>query len=532
MRSIFVRLLLSFFITILLTGLISGLVMFSLSRRSVDSFRHTFQRQLQQNIARSVVLMGQAAYVMRQYQGEPAFSRYIDEIGVSMRTQLFLRIGATLLPTHPELEGDILDRLQSADLDRQPYIEDDGRQLIVAQRLRSSEGTDYVVIGLHRLGPPPGTEGFRPPPLGMEGLGPPPGMGGPHPPPGPSDKPLLPPRPPSEAERPFLWSFLGRDKEVRLFIFLPVAGIICYLLARSFSAPLAHLRRISRQIAAGDLAARIGTSLGKPGNEIGDLARDFDHMAERMESLVNGQKRLLLDISHELRSPLARLNLALELAKKRFNADEDAHLARIGRESERLNALIGQLLALTRSEAFVIDEDTPSFSLQELLVEIVEDVDFEMREKSRGVRLETKAPLSVFGSRELLRQAIENVVRNGAYYTLPGTLVQVGMGSAREAGKSWVTIRVRDYGPGVPAEKIAQLTEPFFRVAEARERNSGGTGLGLAIAQQVVRQHGGCLSFHNSPAHDGLIVDIRLPLERPAHEGVRNRARKSSITFS
>lgn len=524
MRSIFVRLLLSFFLTILLTGLISGLVMFSLSRRSVDSFRHTFQRQLQQNIARSVVLMGQAAYVMRQYQGDGAFVRYIDEIDDSMRTQLFLRIGSALLPARPELDGDIVERLQRADLDHQPYIEDDGHQLIVAQRLRSSEGVDYVVIGLHRLGPPPGLEGF----------GPPPGFNGPRPPPREltDNRPMPLPRPAVEPERPFLWSFLGRDKEVRLFVFLPVAGVICYLLARSFTAPLTHLRRISRQIAAGDLTARIGTSLGKPGNEIGDLARDFDHMAERMEGLVNGQKRLLLDISHELRSPLARLNLALELAKNRFNAEEDPHLARIGRESERLNALIGQLLSLTRSEGFVIDGETPQFPLDALIVEVIGDVDFETRGRGRGVEMRAVAPLVVVGSRELLRQAIENVVRNGAYYTPVNTRVEVELFSACEHGASWAVIRVCDHGPGVPEEKISQLTEPFFRVAEARERNSGGTGLGLAIAQQVVHQHGGSLRFQNNPEGAGLIVDIRLPLVSPPTESCRQNEQNTSITFS
>jgi two-component system sensor histidine kinase CpxA len=523
MRSIFVRLLLSFFLTILLTGLISGLVMFSLSRRSVDSFRHTFQRQLQQNIARSVVLMGQAAYVMRQYQGDGAFVRYVDEIDDSMRTQLFLRIGSALLPARPELDGDILDRLQRADLDHQPYIEDDGRQLIVAQRLRSSDGTAYVVIGLHRIGPPPG----------MDGPGAPPGFNGPRPPPrGLPDKPMPPPRPAAEPERSFLWSLLGRDKEVRLFVFLPVAGIICYLLARTFTAPLAHLRRISRQIAAGDLTARIGTSLGKPGNEIGDLARDFDHMAERMEGLVNGQKRLLLDISHELRSPLARLNLALELAKNRFNAEEDPHLARIGRESERLNALIGQLLSLTRSEGFVINGETPQLPLDALIVEVIGDVDFETRGRGCGVEMRAVAPLVVVGSRELLRQAIENVVRNGAYYTPVNTRVQVELFSACEHGASWAVIRVCDHGPGVPEEKISQLTEPFFRVAEARERNSGGTGLGLAIAQQVVQQHGGSLHFQNNSEGAGLIVDIRLPLVNPPAESSRQNEENASITFS
>ena len=491
MRTIFFRLLLSFSLTILLTGLISGLVMFSTSRRSVDSFRHTFLRQLQHNIARSVVLMGQAAYVMRQYRGEQAFTTYIEDIRSSMRTQLYLRIDDALHPSTPPLAPDILRKVETTDLNSQTLIEEEDRLLIVAQRMQSPEGKEYLVIGLHRLGPPPGMD--RPPPEGFTGK-------------------RFPPPPPMEPGHS-LWSFWGKDKGVRLLVFLLVAGVICYLLARSFSSPLARLRRITRQIADGDLSARIGTSLGKPGNEIGDLACDFDHMADRMQAMIIGQKRLLQDISHELRSPLARLNIALELAKKRFHADNDDILVRIGRESERLDALIGQLLALTRSEAFVIDRETPSVALPDLLQEIAEDVRFEISHQGKGVRLKEMEPLAVVGSRELLRQAIENVVRNGAYYTHAGTAVEIGLTRTSDHGAAtWAVIVVRDHGPGVPEDKIVHLEEPFFRVAEARERNSGGNGLGLAIAHQVVRQHGGAIVIYNSEDRDGLIVQIRLPL--------------------
>ena len=187
----------------------------------------------------------------------------------------------TQLP--PPLEPNILKELRQTDLERQSYIHDNGRELIVAKELHSLQGAPYQVIGVHRMGPPPGIK-MPPPPQDRRG--------GPMPP------------PPQFEQQQGILVFLIGDKWVRLLVFLPVAGIICYLLARSFSAPLARLRRTSRQIAAGDLSARIGTSLDKPGNEIGDLARDFDHMAERMEGLVTGQKRLLSDISHELRSPL------------------------------------------------------------------------------------------------------------------------------------------------------------------------------------------------------------------------------------
>jgi two-component system sensor histidine kinase CpxA len=493
MRTIFFRLLLSFALTILLTGVISGLVMFSISRNSVQSFRDTFLRQLQHNIARSVVLMGQAAYVMRQYRGDQAFTTYIEDIQSSMHTRLYLHIDNTFLPSQPPLAWDIVQKVQATDLDNQLFIEEENHRLIVAKRLHSPEGKAYVVIGLHRLGPPPGME--RQPPKGFP------------------DKGFPPQPPPLGAERSLPWFFWGRDKWVPLLVFLTVAGVICYLLARSFSSPLARLRRITRQIADGDFSARIGTSLGKPGNEIGDLAYDFDHMADRLQGLIIGQKRLLQDISHELRSPLARLNIALELAKNRFHADNDDILVRIGRESERLDALIGQLLTLTRSEAFVIDRETPQVALPDLLQEIAEDVQFEIGHQGKGVVLGQMEPLTVLGSRELLRQAIENVVRNGAYYTRSGSTVEIGLTSTCDHGApSWAIIRVRDHGPGVPEDKIAQLKEPFFRVAEARDRNSGGTGLGLAIAHQVVQQHGGSIAIRNIEDRDGLIVEIRLPL--------------------
>lgn len=489
MRSIFFRLLVSFSLTILLAGLISGLIMFSFSRRSVDSFRRDFQQQMQNSIARAMALMGQAAFVMRQHRGDQAFVDYVQEIQDATRTRLYLGVEGAILPKEPALDPDIARLAASAG--KQPTIKDDGRQVVIIQRLETPEGQAYTVIGLHQLGPPPGMEKMLPPPpRGDRDFRPPPGQEG------------------------FFTPF-GRVQELRFLVFLPVAGIICYLLARSFSAPLARLRTISRQIAAGDLSARVETSLGKPGNEIGDLARDFDHMAERMEGLVNGQKRLRLDISHELRSPLARLNLALELAKKRFHAEEDGNFARISRESERLNTLIGQLLALTRSEAKSVDANSPPVPLADLVLEIAEDVDFETRNQGKGVVVGNLEPATVLGSRELLRQAIENIVRNGAYYTRPGSRVEISLIAAAGApGNPEAVIRVRDFGPGVPEDKLPNLTESFFRVAEARDRNSGGAGLGLAIAHQAVQQHGGSLSFANAPNRDGLIVEIRLPLLR------------------
>lgn len=492
MRSIFFRLLLAFTLILLLAGLISSLIMLSFSRQSADSFRRDFLQQLQSGMARSMVLMGQAAYVMHRYRGASAFEAYVKEIDATQRTRLYLGIDNTIVPEEPALEPDLLAKIASMGANDPPIIEEDGRELIVIQRLVAPEGQPYTMIGRHRLGPPPGMDKRLPP--------------------GERLRDGFPPPPPKQEG---LFTPLGRQQELRLLVFLPIAGVICYLLARSFSAPLARLRAISRQIAAGDLSARVGASLGKPGNEIGDLARDFDHMAERMEGLVNGQKRLLLDISHELRSPLARLNLALELAKKRL-PQEDGALAIIGRESERLNELIGQLLTLSRTDMLAPNEEASPVYLADLLLEIAEDVDFETRGQGKGVMMLAVAPAVVAGSRELLRQAIENIVRNGAHYTHPGSRVEIALSLIDRSGQGQALVRVRDHGPGVPEDKLPHLTEPFYRVAEARDRTSGGVGLGLAIARQAILQHGGSLRFANAPDRDGLVVEIELPvLEQP-----------------
>ncbi len=502
MRSIFSKLFLSFSLIILLSGLISALVFFSFSRRSVESVRHDFLRQIQTNIARSVVLMGQAAYVMQQHRGKAAFEEYIREIQSSMRTQLYLCANDTVMPEDKHPDQIISKLAASANTNDQPTIQDTGNELIIVQRLFTPEGQPYVVVGLHQLKPPPGWDGEQPPP---EGPGP---RFPPHPrPEGPG--PGFPP-PPGKGDFFSFWN----GPEFHTFILLLIAGVVCFKLAKSFSAPLAQLRMTSRQIAGGNLAARVGNDLGKPGSEIGDLARDFDHMAERMEWLVNAQKRLLLDISHELRSPLTRLNLALELAKIHFQTDNDENLKRIARESERLNNLIGQLLTLARNEGFTIDAKATPVCLADLVLEIANDVNFENRNRTKEVKIIASEAVSVTGSKELLRQAIENIVRNGAYYTRPDSQVEVSLFARKggETGKHIAVIRVRDHGPGVPEEKLPHILEPFFRVAEARDRNSGGTGLGLAIAHQAVQQHSGSLHLFNSSDRDGLIVEINLPL--------------------
>ncbi|WP_298038590.1 ATP-binding protein [uncultured Desulfuromonas sp.] len=292
----------------------------------------------------------------------------------------------------------------------------------------------------------------------------------------------------------------------RLLITFVIAGIICYLLARSLTAPIAKLRRATRRFAAGDLATRVqGTIKGK--DEIGALAGDFDLMAERIEDLVGSQQRLLRDISHELRSPLARLAVSLELARQRSGAEAQSDLARIEREAERLNEMIGQLLSLNLLEGKAEPAKKTEVDLGPLVRSIVEDADFEARNRNRSVVLRQADPVVLQGSPELLHRAIENVVRNAVHYTAEATAVEVYV---HHRENEPIAIRIRDHGPGVPEASLEKIFHPFYRVAEARDRQSGGTGIGLAIAERAVRLHGGTIRARN-PEDGGLELEILLP---------------------
>lgn len=304
---------------------------------------------------------------------------------------------------------------------------------------------------------------------------------------------------------------LRRPRVIALPLLLAalVSALVSILLARYLTAPLERLRHATEAYAAGDLGQRVAPSLGTRRDEIADLARAFDRMAQRLQQLMAAQKQLLRDVSHELRSPLARLQAALGLARQRVGGRADTELERIERETERLNDLIGQLLSLARLESAVSLSEREPIDLPELLASIVADADFEARAKGCRVEITGSVPAVIHGNAELLHSAIENVVRNAVRHTQDGTGVEILL--AREAGgRGGVAITVRDQGPGVPAAALPHLFEPFVRVAEARERATGGYGLGLAIADRAVRLHGGEISAQNA-ADGGLAVVISLP---------------------
>lgn len=298
---------------------------------------------------------------------------------------------------------------------------------------------------------------------------------------------------------------------LRVLAALLTAGALCYMLARYIVSPVVKLRAVTRQVSGGDLSARVGPLLGKRRDELGAMGRDFDMMAAQIESLMSAQQRLLRDISHELRSPLARLGVAVDLLRKRTGPEAAAHLARIERESARLNEMIGQLLTLSRWEAGALSVQRETLNLAELVREVVEDADFEARSQNRSVEIVECEECETTGTRPLLRSAVENVARNAVRHAPEGTTIRVSLECRRDDGGGEAILSIRDEGPGVPEAALSEIFRPFYRVDASRTRETGGTGLGLAITERAVRLHGGSVTAANLPG-GGFTVEIRLPL--------------------
>jgi len=289
-------------------------------------------------------------------------------------------------------------------------------------------------------------------------------------------------------------------------LFGTAGGIFCYLIVRYLTKPLNRLSDAAASIAEGRLETRVDPSLKNRWDEIAGLARNFDRMAEQIETLVTGQRRLLADVSHELRSPLSRLIVALSLVKQDTGPETLENLERIELEARRIDKLIGQLLALTRIDSGA-DRGAPAlFDLTNLVQEVAADGNFEARARNRGVVIEHAAQFTVLGFEELLRSAIENVVRNAIRHTAEGTAVEISM----ESNKSSALLQVRDHGPGVPETMLQDIFLPFRRIAN-EDGDTEGAGLGLAIAKRAVDVHQGTIRAANAVG-GGLIVEIALPI--------------------
>jgi len=277
--------------------------------------------------------------------------------------------------------------------------------------------------------------------------------------------------------------------------------LLCYAFAYHLTSPVRRLRSVVDCFGRGDFSARAPANRK---DELGELARSFNQMAGRIQTLLSAERRLLLDISHELRSPLARLGVAVELA--RSGQDREHMLDRIQKEADRLNELVSELLQVTRVEADPSAQKTDPVHLDELLADLVYDSLLEAKAKDCTLLLKSPASAVVSGDEELIRRALENVIRNAIRYAPRNTSVEIELAKRHDAA----IVTVRDYGPGVPDEALTRIFDPFYRVDSDRNRASGGLGLGLAIARRSVQLHKGNLSAQN--AHPGLLVTMEFPL--------------------
>jgi len=299
---------------------------------------------------------------------------------------------------------------------------------------------------------------------------------------------------------------LGKSRPWLLFpYYLLVAGVIVllyWLAAVGLVLPIRKVSRSAESFGRGDLTARVTT---RRQDELGDLARSFNKMADRLENLITSERRLLQDVSHELRSPLARLKLATKLA--RTSSDPQAALDRIERDLDRMTSLMSDIVEITRLEADPSPLELTDLSLDLLIDSIVEDCRIEAETHRCSIAASGGVRHPIRGNEELLRRAIENVVRNAIRYSPQGALVEIFTSEDSGVAK----IEVRDHGPGVPPELCARLFEPFFRVEKARDTLRGGTGLGLSIASRAIQLHRGTITATN--ADPGLQVTMSLPLQ-------------------
>jgi len=292
-----------------------------------------------------------------------------------------------------------------------------------------------------------------------------------------------------------IWNFLP------FYLLVPLAVcLLAWLLAVNIATPLRRMARVVERFGHGDLTVRMRSFQR---DEIGGVARAFDSMADRIEILLTAERRLLQDISHELRSPLTRIGFAAALTKTAD--DREAAAERLNKEISRLTELVNGLLQMTRVEGDPSNRIMHEVSLPELVRLVIEDCELEAKTRGCELALEVHGSPQLFGDYELLRRAVENIVRNAIYYTAAESIVAVTLEGTAGAAR----ISVRDRGPGVPDDALPKLFQPFFRVDPARSSTTGGVGLGLAIARRAVAMHGGSISAQN--VHPGLLVCIELP---------------------
>jgi two-component system, OmpR family, sensor histidine kinase CpxA len=452
MRSLFLKIFLWFWITVIATGVALAATWIILQPKNALS-------QLQAILADAAWASGTATVNELERQGTWAASAYMQQFSQKshMKTCLFAVTGQAISGSDCSIFNGVLPPTSTSG---NPTFSSKHGVARVFVKVQGTSGRQYIyaVAAAERRGPSSG--------IGLLGV-------------------------------PLRWS-----------VSLLVSGFICYLLARYLTAPILRLREASQHLAQGDLSTRATAGMERRRDELGLLVQDFNAMAERIEELVSRQRQLIYDISHELRSPLARLNVALDLARGRKG--NDPAFDHMEQDLERLNDMIGRLLTVARLDSSAIPVAMSPVDLTELISQIARSADLELRKSDAAVQLNVQGQLFVQGNAELLHSAIENVVRNAIRHTGIGNPVEVSVTTQNAGERSFARIVVRDRGPGVPESELGNIFQPFYRVADDRNRQSGGTGLGLAIASRVVRIHGGTICARNVQPH-GLEVEILLP---------------------
>jgi two-component system sensor histidine kinase CpxA len=287
--------------------------------------------------------------------------------------------------------------------------------------------------------------------------------------------------------------------------------LLCFALAYHIASPIYSIQSTARRVAQGDLKARVPASVSRRFDELAALAKDFDSMVGRLDVLIQTQKNLLNSVSHELRSPLARMNLTVALLKKRYSADSDDMFQRLDRDVARIDLLMGQLLTLSRLEAGLSSAEREDVDFAQLVEETAADGNFEAQALGKSVSLQAAGPVLLeHADPHALRSACENIIRNAVRFTKPGTNVEVVLEIDRTGPGPLALLSVRDYGPGVPEDSLQTIFQPFYRINGDAEA-TGGNGLGLAIASEAIRVHKGKIRAANLHP-TGLEISIQLPI--------------------
>jgi two-component system sensor histidine kinase CpxA len=450
MRSLFLKIFLWFWATAIATG-IALILSFVLQRGGIPERWHAA-------LSQAAGIYGKAAVGEMERGGRPALAAYLDDLARSAHIQacLFDQNGTAIAGAKCHSFRSLVRR--TADPPRHSAFDIRYGLVRVALQVSGKDEAMYVFATELPAGP---RAALGPDPLGLA---------------------------------------------LHWIVAFAVSGLICYLLARYLTRPIVQLQAASRQIAAGKLEARAATHAQRRSDELGELVRDFNAMAERIEGLVSSQRQLISDVSHELRSPLARLIVAMDLARERKG--DDPAFDRMERDFERLNEMLSRLLTVARLDAASTSVEMKSFNLTALVAEVVADAEFAAREQQRSIRFSGEQEVRVHGNGDLLRSAIENIILNALRYTAPGTTVDVDLQT--DSGLTTAQLTVRDHGSGVPEKELQNIFRAFYRVANARDEQSGGAGLGLAIADKVIRLHQGTVNAANA-ADGGLMVRVEIP---------------------